>query len=437
MLLPLIFLFTELIILKKQIKTAEILCVGTELLIGDIINTNAAYLSRALAALGISVYHQTVVGDNEGRMLDAIALAYSRCDLLLITGGLGPTCDDITRETTAKFFSMPLELHPEIAESIKAYFTSTGRKMTDNNLRQAYVPRGASVIPNDRGTAPGILIEKADDGKAVVLMPGVPSEMVNMFEKEVTPYLLSLRDSTLLSRNIQLFGIGESAAEDILRPLMESGTNPTVAPYAKEGEVRIRVSAMAHDEDEAKKMCDEMIEKIRLTEVGKYIYGIDTGSLEASLVAALRERGLTFACAESCTGGLIAKRIVDLAGVSDVFIGGAVTYANSAKEALLGVRRETLEAYGAVSEQTAAEMAKGIRLALGADVAVSVTGVAGPTGGSAEKPVGTVYVGVSTKHGENVKRLALSSKRDRDYLRYVSASNALHLALCELAKFDN
>jgi nicotinamide-nucleotide amidase len=417
----------------KEISTAEILCVGTELLLGDIINTNAAYLSRELAGLGISVYHQTVVGDNPERLKAAVSLALSRSDLVVMTGGLGPTCDDLTRETVAELFGRELVMRYDIADEIKSYFASSGRKMTDNNLRQAMVPQGAETLHNDRGTAPGLMIDDGE-GHTVVMMPGVPSEMVNMFEKQVKPRLLGRRNDILVSRNLHLFGIGESAAEEILISMMDEGVNPTVAPYAKEGEVRLRITAKADSEEKALYLCDEMIEKIKTTEVGKFIYGIDVGSIENTLISELRKRGLTLSCAESCTGGLVSKRIVDLSGCSDVFVGGAVTYANSAKTDMIGVSSETLERYGAVSEQTAVEMAKGVRKALGADVGISTTGIAGPGGGTPEKPVGTVFVAVSTKDGEVVKRLTISSMRDRDYIRFVAASNALHLALITVKK---
>lgn len=411
-----------------KINTAEILCVGTELLLGDIVNTNAAYLSRELAELGISVYHETVVGDNANRLKSAMSLAAERSDLVIITGGLGPTYDDLTRETAAELFGRELIFHPEIAAEIEKYFISTNRKMTQNNLRQAMVPNGAEILENDRGTAPGLMLEDKD-GKLVVMLPGVPSEMVNMYQKQVKPRLLSRRDGLLVSRNVHIFGIGESAVESILNPMMEAGVNPSVAPYAKEGEVRIRVTARAENRETALDMCDKSVEEIRKSEVGAYIYGIDVGSIENALVTEMRKKGLTLCCAESCTGGLVAKRIVDLSGCSDVFIGGAVTYANEAKVKMLGVNPETLERFGAVSEQTAAEMARGIREKLGCDVGISTTGVAGPKGGTPEKPVGTVFVAVSTKNGETVKKLSISSMRDRDFIRFVSASNALHLAL--------
>lgn len=413
-----------------QIASAEILCVGTELLLGDIVNTNAAYLSRELAALGIGVYHQSVVGDNPERLRRAMAESLERADLTVVTGGLGPTCDDITRETAAELLGRRLVRDPDIAAEIERYFTLTGRKMTENNLRQAAVPEGAYVLRNDRGTAPGLILSDGH-GRHIAMMPGVPSEMVNMFEKQLRPWLLARSRGTIVSRNIGIFGIGESAVESVLKPLMDAGVNPTVAPYAKEGEVRLRVTAKADSKPNAAALCNEMIERIRATEVGEYIYGIDVGSIEAALVEKLRREGRTLSCAESCTGGLVAKRIVDLAGCSDVFVGGAVTYANEAKERLIGVKHETLERFGAVSAETAAEMAEGIRAALGTDVGISTTGIAGPGGGTPEKPVGTVFVAVATASGIKTKRLALSPMRDRDYIRYVSASHALHLALTE------
>ena len=395
----------------NEIKVAEILCVGTELLLGDIVNTNAAHLSRELAGLGISVYHQTVVGDNPQRLKEAFSLALSRADVVVVTGGLGPTCDDLTRETAAELMGRRLVFHPEILDEIRGYFVSRNRAMPENNRRQAMVPEGADVLHNDCGTAPGLWLEDAEH-RVIVMMPGVPSEMIDMFEKQVKPKLLARRHSALVSRNVHLFGIGESAAEEILRPMIDSAKNPTIAPYAKEGEVRFRVTAMADDAERAAEMCDETVKQIAESGVGKHIYGIDVQSLENALVQELAHRGLTLACAESCTGGLVAKRIVDVSGCSAVFLGGAVTYA-----------------YGAVSAETAAEMARGIRLALGADIGVSTTGIAGPGGGSKEKPVGTVYVGISTEKGESVEKLSLSPMRDRDFIRFVSASNALHAAL--------
>ena len=411
----------------NNVGCAEILCVGTELLLGDIINTNASYISKRLAALGIPVYRQSVVGDNPERMRQAIAESFSRSDCLILSGGLGPTCDDITKEMVAEHFGLELVLNREALDRMMEYFSSTGRNMTKNNEKQAMAPIGARVLQNNWGTAPGFVIEK--DGKTAILLPGPPIELEPMWRERVEPYLFERSNSVIVSKNIYILGMGESAVEEKLRYMMEELENPTVAPYAGNGECRVRVSARAKDEATASEMCDRQIDEIKKTEVGEFIYGIDVDSMENALVMKLRERGMTLATAESCTGGLIAKRVTDLAGCSDVFLGGCVTYANEAKEKLIGVSHETLEKYGAVSEQTAREMARGVRLALGADVGVATTGIAGPGGGTPEKPVGTVYVAVSTAEGERVKLLNLSPKRSREFIRICAATNAMSLAL--------
>ena len=411
----------------KNVRSAEILCVGTELLLGDIINTNASYISRRLAALGIPVYRQAVVGDNPERMRQAIAESFSRSDCLILSGGLGPTCDDITKEMVAEHFGLELELNQEALDRMMEYFSSMGRNMTKNNEKQAMAPVGARVLQNNWGTAPGFVIEQGD--KTAIMLPGPPIELEPMWRERVEPYLFERSNSVIVSKNIYILGMGESAVEEKLRYMMEELENPTVAPYAGNGECRVRVSARAKDEATASEMCDRQIEEIRKTEVGDYIYGIDVDSMENALVMHLRERGMTLACAESCTGGLIAKRITDVSGCSDVFLGGRVTYANEAKEKLIGVKHETLEAFGAVSEQTAREMARGVRLSLGADVGIATTGIAGPGGGTPEKPVGTVYIAVSTAEGETVKLLNLSPKRSREFIRICAATNAMSLAL--------
>ncbi len=415
--------------LTRPIHTAEILCVGTELLLGDIVNTNAAYLSQRLAELGIHVYRHTVVGDNPARLQHALEAAFAEADLVITSGGLGPTYDDLTKETVAAFFGRPMELHEPSLVAIRSYFERTGRVMTKNNEKQAMMPHGCTVFPNHYGTAPSLAVGNEDGTQTVIMLPGPPGELCPLFEEEILPYLKSRRDSVLVSKNIHIFGMGESAVETKIKDLMTESKNPTVAPYCKEGEVRLRVTSEAENEPKAAEMCDEMIAKIRATEVGAYIYGVDVDSLENTVVALLKEKGLTLACAESCTGGLISKRLTDLSGVSEVFLGGCVTYANEAKEKLLGVRHETLEVYGAVSEQVAREMAKGVRERLGADIGISVTGIAGPTGGTPEKPVGTVYLGISTADSEEVRKLSLSSMRSRDYIRKVSASNAFDMVL--------
>ena len=411
----------------NNVRSAEILCVGTELLLGDIINTNASYISRRLAALGIPVYRQAVVGDNPERMRQAIAESFSRSDCLILSGGLGPTCDDITKEMVAEHFGLELVLNQEALDRMMEYFSMTGRNMTKNNEKQAMAPIGARVLQNNWGTAPGFVIEQGD--KTAILLPGPPIELEPMWRERVEPYLFERSNSVIVSKNIYILGMGESMVEEKLRYMMEELDNPTVAPYAGNGECRVRVSARAKDEATASEMCDRQIEEIRKTEVGEFIYGIDVDSMENALILKLRECGMTLATAESCTGGLIAKRVTDLAGCSDVFLGGCVTYANEAKEKLIGVKHETLEAFGAVSEQTAREMARGVRLALGADIGIATTGIAGPGGGTPEKPVGTVYIAVSTAEGEKVKLLTLSPKRSREFIRICAATNAMSLAL--------
>lgn len=413
-----------------NIKTAEILCVGTELLLGDIVNTNAAFLSQRLAELGINVYRHTVVGDNPKRLKVALESALESADLVITSGGLGPTYDDLTKETVAEYFDREMREDKHSLERIEAYFKKTGRVMTENNRKQAMMPEGAIVFDNDYGTAPALALCGGEkNSKTVIMLPGPPVEIVPIFKEKVMPYLMERRESVISSRNVHIFGMGESAVENEISEIMKNSKNPTIAPYCKEGEVRLRITASAKSEKEALDICDGAIEKITKTEVGKYIYGIDVESIERAAIAFLRENGLTLSCAESCTGGLISKRITDISGCSDVFVGSCVTYANEAKIKLLGVSEDTLREWGAVSEQTAREMARGVRKALGTDIGVSVTGIAGPGGGTSEKPVGTVFLGISTKKGEQVRKLSLSSMRSRDYIRYVSASNIFDMII--------
>ncbi len=413
----------------SKINTAEILCVGTELLLGDIVNTNAAFLSQRLAELGISVYRHTVVGDNPARLRAALKAALEDSDLVITSGGLGPTYDDLTKETVADTLGLPLELNQEALEKIQSYFARTGRVMTENNKKQAMIPKGAHVLENNYGTAPAVAIKQEQTEKIVIMLPGPPGELIPIFNEQAAPFLRAESDYVLLSKNIHIFGMGESAVEEKIKDIMISSKNPTVAPYCKEGEVRLRVTAKAQSTEEAEALCNNIVERIKNSEVGQFIYGVDCVSLERALVDILHSKGLSVCTAESCTGGLIAKRISDVAGCSDVFFGGAVTYTNDIKHAMLGVSRETLDTFGAVSKETAMEMAHGARIKMGSDIAVSATGLAGPSGGSDELPVGTVYIGISTRDGNSCKKLSLSGMRSRDYIRTVSASNALHMAI--------
>lgn len=414
---------------------AEILCVGTELLLGDIVNTNAAYAARELAAIGINVYFQSVVGDNPARLKQALSLALSRSDLVVMTGGLGPTYDDLTKETVAEAFGLRMELHQPSLDAIAGYFKRTNRVMTKNNEKQAWMPEGAHVFVNNYGTAPGLAVEK--EGKRVVLLPGPPREMEPMFSEEVIPYLKALSDTVLVSHVIHIFGMGESAVEDKLKEYMIAHTNPTVAPYAKEGEVQLRVTAGAKNEAEADAMIWPVIEEIKAV-LGDVIYGIDVGSLQAALVQQLLEKNRQVATAESCTAGLVSKRITEISGSSSVFECGIVSYANSIKRDVLGVAQETLDAYGAVSDQTVREMARGVRKLSGADIGVAISGIAGPGGGTPEKPVGLVYVCASCDGFEEVLELHLSRRRrnERENIRYLASSNALALAIKALRTLE-
>lgn len=409
----------------------EILCVGTELLLGDVINTNAAFAARGLAEIGIGVYRQAVVGDNPGRLKAALQEALNRADLVILTGGLGPTYDDLTKETTAEFFGREMEMHLPSLEKIRGYFAKTRRQMTLNNEKQAMMPKGAVVFPNHYGTAPGLALEDEEKGKIAVLLPGPPSEMEPMFTEEVLPYLRKKTGvGALVSRTVHIFGMGESAVEEQLRELMIASKNPTLAPYAKEGEVQLRITARADTPEQAAALAAPMVEKV-LNKVGEVVYGVDVGTLQNAVVQELKRQGWKAAVAESCTGGLLAKRITEIPGSSQVFDCGIVSYANEVKAGVLGVSRETLERYGAVSSQTAMEMAKGVRKLAGAQFGVSTTGIAGPDGGTAEKPVGLVYVGLDWEgHSEAVElRLSRGRNREREKIRYLASSHGLALLL--------
>lgn len=405
-----------------NIKTAEILCVGTEILIGDIVNTNAAFLSKELASLGISQYRQSVVGDNSQRLEASIKDSMKNCDLLILTGGLGPTYDDITKETAARALGRELILDSDSLGHIQRYFERHSRPMTENNIKQAMVIEGSRVLKNKVGTAPGCLYEA--DGKMIVLLPGPPTEMIKMWNNEVKPVIAERCDKILVSRNINIIGIGESGVAQILDGLMKNSTNPTIAPYCKTSEVRLRITASAETKEKALSMCLDTIERIKATEVGKYIYGYDT-TLEEAVVNTLRRRGMILSTAESCTGGLIAKMITDVPGASDVFYGGVNSYHNIIKNKVLGVSGRRLDKYGAVSHQVATKMAEGVRDLMNSDVSVAVTGIAGPTGGTEENPVGLVYIAVCLNGKTYVKKYKFGSHLSREKIRELTAVNAL------------
>ena len=410
----------------KQIK-AEILCVGTEILLGDIVNTNAAYLAKELAALGIDVYHQSVVGDNPARLKSELQQAFTRADLVVMTGGLGPTYDDLTKETVAAYFGERMRLDEESARRIAAFFAAKSVEATPNNLKQAEMPEHAVIFKNDAGTAPGLALEK--NGKAAILLPGPPFEMQTMFERSVRPWLAQRADHVLVSHTIHLHGIGESAVEYRLRERMEKGKNPTIAPYAKQGEVQLRITAAAPTREAADALIRPEVDAI-CAELQEYVYGVDIGNQETALVELLRQKHAKIATAESCTGGLLSKRITDVAGASEVFEFGVCTYANRMKEQVLGVSKHDLDTLGAVSPEVAAQMASGARRVAGAEVGIGITGIAGPGGGTPEKPVGLIYIAVDSPNYTHVEKyLPGHSGLSRDALRYAATQQALRLAI--------
>ena len=405
---------------------AEVLCIGTEILLGDIINTNGAYLAQQLASLGIDIYHQSVVGDNPGRLADSLKLALSRADIVITTGGLGPTYDDVTKKSVADYFGLGMEMHEPSVRKIEALFENRGIKMTPNNLLQAQVPAGSTVFFNDTGFAPGIAVEK--NGKTVIMLPGPPGELRPMFKNKVIPFLEKYTGSTIRSRTLFIFGMGESQVEDTLRDMMASSSNPTIAPYAKQGEVQVRVSAKAATPDAAFALIDPVVEQI-CGILGDVVYGVDIGNLQTAAVRLLKEKNLTVAVAESCTGGQVSAALTDNAGASDVFGCGVCAYSNDIKQKLLGVRSETLAQFGAVSEETARGMAAGVRSLSGADIGVSITGIAGPGGGTEDKPVGLVHFAVDTGAFCDVmhKNLSRGHKDERGFIRNMATLHALNL----------
>lgn len=372
-------------------KTA-ILSVGTEILFGQIVNTNTVYLSQQMNMLGFDVMYHYTVGDNPKRVEEMIDLAFQDCDLILTTGGLGPTQDDLTKEVACKALDDTLVMMDDVLEEITKYFKALGREMTENNKKQAIMPSRATVFHNDAGTAPGFALEK--DGKYIICMPGPPREMKRMFQKSVVPFLQSMIDGALYYRQIRFFGIGESMLETQLLDLIDNQTDPTLATYAKEGECSLRIASKRATEEEAEHAVDEMLEMVK-ERVGHYIYSCDDEELAQVVADRLMEQGLTLSSAESCTGGMFASTMTDIPGISQCFDRGLVTYNNQAKMEELGVSAETLEKFGAVSEETALEMVEGLKRVSGSDVCISVTGIAGPGGGSEEKPVGLVYIGFS------------------------------------------
>lgn len=402
--------------------TCEIISVGTELLLGDILDTNARFLSVELAGMGIAVLHRSTVGDNPERLAEELRRAVSRNDLVILTGGLGPTADDLTKEVCCEVMGFALRSDEGVKAAIEQYFVNRSLDMPQTNLKQAMVPDGGTFFPNNNGTAPGIAVER--DGKCVIMLPGPPREAEPMFINQVKPYVARFSDGAIVSHNVRTMGIGESAMAEAVGDLLDSA-NPTVAPYAKDGEALLRVTARADDADAADRLIAPVIDEIK-SRLGENVYGVDVDSIQRRVFDMLRSAGKTVAFAESCTGGFTAKRLTDIPGASEVFECGVISYSNRIKSEILGVNKKTLAAYGAVSEQTACEMANGVRRVAGADIGVSLTGIAGP-GSDSGKPAGLVYIALADGRDTFTCKLETGRSNDRDYNRYVAASRAFDL----------
>ncbi len=410
----------------------ELVSVGTELLLGNIVNTNARYLSEKCAMLGLSVYYQTTVGDNEERLAEVIKTALNRSDIVILNGGLGPTEDDLTKETCAKVMGLPLVTDQHTKERLKEYYK--GRKKEDlpeSNWKQAVIPEGAVVFDNGNGTAPGLVVEQ--NGKMVILVPGPPNELYPMMEKQICPYLQKKNEEVILSQMVKICGFGESKVEEMILDLIDKQTNPTLATYAKQGEVHLRVTARAATEEEAKKLLKPMVKEIK-KRFGEAVYTTDEKeTLTDVVVKLLKKHELTVTTAESCTGGLLAGTLVGVPGVSEVFREGFVTYSNKAKRKLLDVSKSTLKKYGAVSAQTAKEMAKGGVFATDADICVAITGLAGPDGATPEKPIGLVYIACYMNDKVHVEEFRF--KGDRQKIRERSVVQALDVLRRSILEF--
>ena len=417
--------------------TVEILCVGTEILLGNIVNTNAKYLAEKCAQWGLSLYYQTVVGDNEERLKEAIETALNRSDVLITSGGLGPTNDDITKEMVAEALGLDLEMDERSKQLIEEYFARNNRSFPDNNYKQALIPEGGEALENKNGTAPAIMIEtdktKAKDkfpNKTVFCLPGPPRELHPMVDEYLVPYFKKKSNATIASKMVKLIGIGEGSAAEIIDDILRGSVNPTVAPYAKTNEVHLRITAKAENKEKADALIEPVFKEID-NRLGKFIYSTDEDeTLEDVVIKKAKEKNLKITTCESCTGGLLSGTLVNVSGASDCFDYGFVTYANEAKENLVGVSKEILEKHGAVSEECAISMAKGALEKASADIAVSTTGIAGPTGGTKEKPVGLVYIGVATKDNAFAKRYVFNGNRKK--VRDVAVVTALRMLLKEI-----
>lgn len=396
----------------------EIISVGTELLLGHVTNTDARDISEMLSKIGINVKYHTVVGDNPERLRKCVETAKSRADIIITTGGLGPTCDDLTKQILAEAFGLRLVENKAEREGLYDYIRY-GKKFTDNNFTQAMLPEGCTVFHNNCGTAPGCGFEK--DGKIVVMIPGPPKECNAMFRESALPYLHKLSEELIVSHSVRIFGLGESSVDDIFAEEMNRMTNPTMAPYAKECDCLLQITAKAKSVDEAEKMIAPVMEHV-MQRLGDVVYGVDVECIEESVIKLLREKNMTFSAAESCTGGELAKRFTDMPGASAFFKGGVVTYTNEAKAKLLGIDTALIEEKGAVSYEVAKAMAENVRALLGTDIGVGVTGLAGPDGDGVHE-VGTVFVSLAVEGETFVKELHMGAMRTRSFIRRMAGNN--------------
>jgi nicotinamide-nucleotide amidase len=406
---------------------AEIIAVGTELLMGQIDNTDARYISYKFPECGVYVFYHTVVGDNKDRLAQCLKTALTRTDVVVLTGGLGPTEDDLTKETVSEVLGMKLIFHQELLDDIKRYFEKSKRLMTVNNEKQAYYPEGSIILPNRNGTAAGCLIETRYQGedKVIIMLPGPPWEMESLFDEYVIRYFNEKSSEALKSVYVRMFGIGESAMETVIKDIIDNQTNPTIAPYAKKGEVMLRITVRY---DRKKNNADELLRPVldKLSELlGEYIYSYDETELHLVTGRLLIEKGVTFSCAESCTGGMLSSMLTENPGISKVFLGSLVTYTDEIKSTMLDINKEILSSYGAVSKETAAQMAENIREKTNSEIGISITGNAGPGTGTGEMPVGRVYIGFSSSENTSVTEYTFSGNRDR--VRHTSCLNALNM----------
>lgn len=406
---------------------AEIITVGTEILLGDILNTNTHYLSNELANMGVDVYYQITVGDNENRLLNQLEESFRRSDLVVLTGGLGPTQDDLTKEVCAKYFNLDMEFHQPSWDKIIEIHNKMKRTPTENNKKQAYFPVNSIILPNEYGTAPGCIMEK--DNKTIIVMPGPPREMKPMFDNFVKPFLQKNSEDILKSKVIRIIGVGESKVENDLLDLIQKQVNPTIATYAKDGECTVRITAKGKTVEEVERLILPVVKEIK-NRFKETVYGEDETTIEDEVAKILVKNNLTISVAESCTGGMVSSSLINYPGISSVFMEGCVTYSNEAKMKSLNVKEETLNSVGAVSEQCAKEMAQGVAARHNTNIGLSTTGIAGPEGGSEEKPVGLVYMGIKINDKTIVKKYIFNG--DRQQIRYRACKTLLNDLRLEL-----